>query len=247
MLEFRDLPRFACNLQKEPLVAGGFYAAKSNVDTTGFPLVGIVTGAASGIDALDIDVKGMGWLRANNDRLPQTRVQVTRSGGKHFFFRHAEGLGCTVGRVAAGVDTRGDKGYVIDWHRQGYATEDREIVGWPQWLLQLALTRHERNRAGKHAYHGEVLSGLDPRDYREHDDWFDVMVTAHKAGVDKDSFIAWSTGDEKYADDGDVIGRRWDTLRIGDWGRRVDVRAAELDNPKYYTPTHTHGPTCPAP
>jgi hypothetical protein len=91
-----------------------------------------------------------------------------------------------------------------------------------------------------------ALAELDVLDYRDHDAWFDVMVAAHAAGVNKDSFIAWSIGDEKYADDAEEIGQRWDSLRIGDWGRRVDARAAELDNPKYY-PSIPHGPTCPVP
>lgn len=132
-------PKFPCTTTKRPASGNGFYSAQPNVDDSAWELVGIPTGAISGFDVVDVDVEGMDWLSANAHKLPLTRVQVTRSGGRHLFFRHVEGMRCSAGRIAAGVDVRADGGYVIDWSREGYATEIREIAEWPEWLSELAM------------------------------------------------------------------------------------------------------------
>jgi hypothetical protein len=86
------------------------------------PLVGVRTGAVSGIAVLDLDRKhreATDWWIQNRPRLPSTRVHRTRSGGLHLIFCHADGVRCTTGRIAAGIDTRGDGGYVIWWPAAG--------------------------------------------------------------------------------------------------------------------------------
>jgi hypothetical protein len=45
-----DLPRFPCAQDKTPLTAHGFYDAQRDCDHSSWPLVGVRTGAASGID-----------------------------------------------------------------------------------------------------------------------------------------------------------------------------------------------------
>jgi len=93
----------------------------------------------SGFDVLDVDVAGLGWLDSVWDRLPPTRAHATRSGGRHFFFRHVDGLRNSVSRIADGVDVRADGGFVIWWPRQGLRVlSDAEIAQWPAWLLELA-------------------------------------------------------------------------------------------------------------
>jgi Bifunctional DNA primase/polymerase, N-terminal len=156
---FSELPRFPCNSSKRPLTPHGFRDARPNVDTSGWELVGIPTGSVSGVDALDVDVEGMNWLTANIDKLPATRVQVTRSGGRHFFWKHAEGLRCSAGRIARGVDVRGDGGYVIDWNHQGYPTEVREIADWPDWILALAVKAPWESSMGNGHGDGGYLHG----------------------------------------------------------------------------------------
>ena len=106
MSELDRLPRFACGLDKTPLVRWANGSARADVDDSSFPLVGVLTGEASGFDVLDVDVEGLGWLDGVWDRLPPTRVQATRSGGRHLFFRHALGLRCSASRIALGVDVR---------------------------------------------------------------------------------------------------------------------------------------------
>src|SRR6516165_3659140 len=60
----------------------------------GAKLVAVATGAASGIDILDIDPRNGGdrWLFEHADQLVRTRIHETRSVGWHFLFKHSVGL-----------------------------------------------------------------------------------------------------------------------------------------------------------
>jgi hypothetical protein len=102
-------------------------------------LIGMATGARSGLSVLDIDRKhaeAITWWRVNHRRLLPSRTYETRSGGLHVWFRHTEGVTNTVGRLAPGVDTRGDGGYVVIWFAAGFACLDpTEPAPWPPWLL----------------------------------------------------------------------------------------------------------------
>ena len=136
MLE--TLPKFPCSFQKRPLTQWN-RTANRNADVRGWPLVGVSTGVVSGFDVLDVDVDGLRWLDEVWDRLPPTRAHATRSGGRHLFFKHVEGLRNSAGRVANGVDVRADGGFVIWWPRQKLRVlSDAEIADWPAWLLELA-------------------------------------------------------------------------------------------------------------
>lgn len=59
-----------------------------------------------------------------------------------------------------------------------------------------------------------MLAVLDPENYSDNDSWFPLMAACHHAtgGDGREEFIAWSTSDPAYADDGYMIGRRWDSL-----------------------------------
>jgi hypothetical protein len=102
---------FPCRINRRPATPQGFKEAAC--DATGLrdfwrrhlgPLVGLATGEASGIDALDLD-KGHSeanvWWAENRHRLPVTRSHRTRSGALHFLFRHTSALRCTDGSAAA--------------------------------------------------------------------------------------------------------------------------------------------------
>src|SRR5262245_53157508 len=90
-----ELPRFPCSLSKRPLTARGHLAAPTSpVHESRWPLTGLPTGTASGLDVLDVDAAGLVWLDQNYSRLPPTRVHETRSGGRHLLFNHAQGLRC---------------------------------------------------------------------------------------------------------------------------------------------------------
>ena len=147
------LPCFPCGDDKRPVVATGFKAASTDpshiramFDRDGARLIGVPTGEASGLVVIDIDVRGdrngMDWLDANADALPQTRTHKTRSGGLHLLFRYPEGhdIRNSAGRVAAGVDVRGNGGYMITPPSDGYQVADPvEPADMPMWLIRACL------------------------------------------------------------------------------------------------------------
>src|SRR5262245_56640014 len=103
------------------------------------PLVGVRTGEASGVDALDIDAKHReagDWWRENRDRLPRTRAHRSRGGGLHLFFQHAPVLRCRTSKIARGVDVKADGGCVTWWPANGLPVLcDAEPAPWPARLL----------------------------------------------------------------------------------------------------------------
>jgi hypothetical protein len=148
---------FPCFIDKRPATPHGFKQAHR--DLNGLrelwrqypaPLVGVATGAASDVDVLDLDCKhpdaGEWWI-ANRDRLPPTRCHRTRSGGLHLLFRHAAGLRSTAGRIAPGVDTRGDGGYTVWWPTAGLPVlSDMPPAPWPAGLLAQLQTPSPTSR-----------------------------------------------------------------------------------------------------
>lgn len=121
--------------------------------------VGGATGSVSGWDVLDIDVRGGGieaWqqLREQYGEVPnETPVARTPSGGRHYYFRHADGVTNRRGALPVGIDVRGDGGYVllapsaalidVKHPEQGvsnysWITEPGERPpGWLRWLLNM--------------------------------------------------------------------------------------------------------------
>jgi hypothetical protein len=96
------------------------------------------TGRSSGIDILDLDRKhgeAIVWWASHRNRLPVTRVHRTRSGGLHLVFQHAPDIRCSTGRIAPGIDVRGDGGYIIWWPATGLSVLcDAPFAPWPEWL-----------------------------------------------------------------------------------------------------------------
>ena len=81
--------------------------------------VGIRTGAECGLVVLDVDTpKGgagtLAELERKHGKLPATARVLTGGGGEHIYFRHpGRELRNSAGRLGAGLDTRGDGGYVV--------------------------------------------------------------------------------------------------------------------------------------
>jgi hypothetical protein len=154
---------------KHPLTANGLKDASADESQVrawwaGQPAanVGIVTGSASGIVVLDVDLRADGpaslaKLEATHGQLPPTVEVITGGGGAHRFFRHPGGIIIpnSAGKLGAGLDVRGDGGYVVavpSLHARGerYAWEmycdpdEAEVAELPKWLLNLMLGRHEQ-------------------------------------------------------------------------------------------------------
>jgi hypothetical protein len=143
---------FPCRHDKRPACPHGFKDATADpVEVRPLwrrypgPLIGVATGVVSGVDILDIDTKhdtALAWYHDHRPRLPVTRTFRTRSGGLHFYLLHADGLGCSAGKLAPGVDIRGDGGYAIHWFAAGFPCLDHEPPApWPAWLLADLLKR----------------------------------------------------------------------------------------------------------
>ena len=145
MIDLATLPIFPCDASdKSPLTEHGFYNARVGADHSRWPLVGVRTGAASGIDVLDVDPGALEWLATNEDRLPVTRRHRTRRGGVHLLFQHAPGLKKSESKIAKDVDVRADGSYAIWWPRQGLPVIDAPLAAWPDWLLPLAMFGRDR-------------------------------------------------------------------------------------------------------
>lgn len=121
---------FPCKpLGKQPATRNGFKDATTDEEQikrwwAAMPSanIGLRTGAASGVFDIDIDVKGgaagydnwlalckaHGWLSS-----PNVLAAGTPSGGAHFYFTYAAGITNARGKLPAGVDARGEGGYVL--------------------------------------------------------------------------------------------------------------------------------------
>jgi hypothetical protein len=114
------------------------------------PLIGMVTGGASGIAVLDLDFDrhsgARKWYDVHRRHLGPTLAIETRSGGLHLYFRHHAGLRCSAGRIAPGVDVRADGGYVIAWAAHGHKVVlEAPLASWPDWLAPPPPTDREVN------------------------------------------------------------------------------------------------------
>lgn len=118
----------------------------------------IATGRISQIFALDIDPRHGGddnlrKLESQHTELPRTVRFLTGGGGQHILFRHP-GVDVlnSVGKLAPGIDIRGDGGYIVappSLHISGrsYAIDvdhhpsDVKIADAPKWLLEAILEK----------------------------------------------------------------------------------------------------------
>ena len=124
--------------------------------------VGIVTGTASGIFAVDVDIADgkrgddtLADLELAYGPLPETVECVTGTGGRHLYFRYPEGaeIRNDAGRkLGHGLDIRGDGGQVLappTIHPNGTAyrwetsshPDDIAVADAPGWLI--ALLTHD--------------------------------------------------------------------------------------------------------
>ena len=111
---------------------------------------GIATGARSGIFVLDVDgdegISSLKKLVKTHGRLPETLMVLTKRGA-HIYFRASKGrIPNSAGKIAPGIDVRGDGGYSVgpgSTHpsgfvyriRKGNSPENVKISAAPKWLL----------------------------------------------------------------------------------------------------------------
>ena len=143
------IPVFPCNTDKKPLTERGFKNASTDPDSIRkwfrnpeAKLIGVPTGERSDVDIMDLDPRhgSDAWREANIANLPETRIHQTGGGGEHWVFQHHDGVRNSAGKIAQGVDVRGEGGYAIWPGSPGYTViSDAEPADWPAWLLVQAL------------------------------------------------------------------------------------------------------------
>ena len=143
--------------------------------------VGIVTGAGSGIIALDIDPRHQGWdsyhkIVKKYGALPSTPVSITGSGGWHVLFRHPRCRDRLLRNAAGylqGIDIRSDGGQIVAppslhgsgaryaWHPDAHPL-DTPLASIPDWIFHLIEIKDQmqakQNRKISHALKGMVDS-----------------------------------------------------------------------------------------
>src|SRR5882724_6403007 len=86
-----------------------------------------------------------------------------------------------------------------------------------------------KSNSGKHstAEVEQMLGGLTVENYKNYQQWFQIMAAAHAAsgGCAREEFIRWSTADLDFCDNAQEIGRSWDAL---DADRPDGITAATL-------------------
>ena len=252
-----QLPIFPCNIDKAPLSVHGYKSAQVGAKSNGWPLVGFRTGEASGIDILDIDPDGLKWFDQNFEALPQTRAHQTQR-GLHLLFKHADGLRCSTSKIAEGVDVRADGGYAIWWPREGLAVEDWPICEWPDWLLREAKGDGDDegypSKGSVIPPHGDpvlvadcttALRKMNAEDWSgKHDQWFELLMACKYVGISVADFTEWCVSDPAYADDAELIQRKWHSVEPKHGGafwrelsrRRIRIGKGKGDNERAGVP-----------
>jgi Bifunctional DNA primase/polymerase, N-terminal len=128
---------------KRPYTEHGFHDATHQVDIIDewwkrWPdaLIGVPAGHKFVV--LDLDFKhpeAQEWYGKAN--LPLTRTHITRSGGRHLFFKARPDFKCSAGKIHRGVDTRGRGGYIIWWPAHGFdILHGGALAEVPDWVMR---------------------------------------------------------------------------------------------------------------
>ena len=128
--------------------ANGDYVKEKNI--------GIITGNASGVVVIDLDIQrhesAAGWWQAMQDRQQtagelETVFQKTGGGGLQYFFKIPAGWAAPTCKTSLGIDIRGQGGFAViapslhesgknyDWV-ENYGPHEIDVAECPQWLCE---------------------------------------------------------------------------------------------------------------
>jgi hypothetical protein len=122
--------------------------------------IGVVTGVVSGLVVIDVDLRHGGdlsleSLERKHGPMPTTVECRTGGGGRHLYFAHPGGLIRNKVGLAAGVDLRGDGGYVVappsvhsssiryEWV-EGCSPGGAALAPLPAWVVREAVDEPPR-------------------------------------------------------------------------------------------------------
>ena len=154
---------------KHPLTAHGLLDATTDAEqirrwwgANPTANVGLRTGPEAGIFVIDVDPRHGGletWLAivAEHGEPPITKEAITGGGGNHLFFRYPTGRRIASGAnvLGAGVDIRGEGGYVVAPPSNHQAGSDyrwdgdsimRPVAEAPEWLIEAISAGHAAER-----------------------------------------------------------------------------------------------------
>lgn len=145
----RGKPTFPCRSDKAPATPNGFKDASVDPERLAdlwrqYPgqKMGMPTGGRSGV--LVVDEDRIGAVDELPGRMPET-LTVRTPRGRHYYLTHVEGITNRRGSLPAGIDVRGDGGYVMVPPSFGYEFENRgPVADAPEWLLDLIRAEPER-------------------------------------------------------------------------------------------------------
>lgn len=118
----------------------------------------------SGLVVVDLDVHSANGVRAftklcelyePDHDWPDTLIVATPSGGVHLYFEAVEGLGNGTGSLPAGIDIRGDGGYVVGHGSEIDGKEYRihnfggRVKPMPDWLVEIIRTPRRKDQLRK--------------------------------------------------------------------------------------------------
>lgn len=112
---------------------------------------GLPTGSANGIIGIDFDIKGgkngIESARTKGLVFPPTTSQRTMSGGLHLIYKAPPGVTFknTASKYADGVDTRGERGYLIY-----YGFDQTPMAEAPDWLVQAEKAEAYERKGGEY-------------------------------------------------------------------------------------------------
>jgi putative DNA primase/helicase len=178
-----DYPVFPCEpVSKGPIEKGGhgFKDATQDPDKVRgwwrkYPgaLIGVPTGAASGLLAIDCDPKSGDWYQRHRKELGTYRTHQTRR-GKHLLYRYPEGSGIRNSQKSETIDVRGEGGYIVWWPAHGGVSVG-EPGEPPRWLCQLCKELSEEEPPLKANGHAPPAGWSEVPD-GERDDWLSARA-----------------------------------------------------------------------
>lgn len=201
------------NATKDVAQYAALVAGRSNLNYA------IATGEASGCFVLDVDgttgAASLEALERKHGKLPDTLTTYTGRGRHMFFAYPACKVHTRAGKLADGLDVRGDGGYVVappSKHYSGalyqFIDDTADIQPAPQWLVDMVCADHKRAVEPLPITPSDALPDFTTDDVREmlsyldadmgHDDWVAVGMALHNGGYGVEIWDEWSRRGQKY-------------------------------------------------